>query len=172
MSRAFIVAGQDVLDAVLSFDIGGVIEAIISGVSGVVTAFGAGAQAVIDGVVSAQTTLAAALATRPILIPPIGPSGVVPKIAATESVTTAVTDSATSEPVTVERPSATVEAATTAEPAAATVRSGVRSAPQGGEGVPRTTPTERTSTAAETTAATPMKADSPTKADSRRATGR
>lgn len=172
VSRSFIVAGQDVLDAVLSFDIGGVIEAIISGVSGVVTAFGAGAQAVIDGVVSAQTTLAAALATRPILIPPIGPSGVVPKIAATESVTTAVTDSATSEPVTVERPSATVEAATTAEPAAATVRSGVRSTPRGGEGVPRTTPSERTSTAAETTGATPSKADSPTKADSRRTTGR
>lgn len=165
VSRSFIVAGQDVLDAVLSFDIGGVIEAVIAGVTGVVTAFGAAAQGVIDGVVSAQTTLAAALATRPILIPPIGPSGAAPKMAATSSVTTAA-DSVAQVPVTAERPQATVEAATTTEPASATVRAGVTSTPRGVAGAPRTTPTERTSAATETTG------DTPTKADSRRATSR
>lgn len=65
VTRSFIVAGQNFVDAVLSFDIGGIVQAVIDGVTGVISAFGAGGQALVDGVVAAQTTLAAALATRP-----------------------------------------------------------------------------------------------------------
>ncbi len=69
VARALITAGQNFVDAVLSFNIGDIITAVIDGVSGVVTSIGAGGQAAVDGIVAAQNTLATALAARP--TPPV-----------------------------------------------------------------------------------------------------
>lgn len=65
VTRAFITAGQDFVDAVLSFNIVNIVNSVVDGVTGVVTSFGAGGQAAVDGIVAAQTTLATALAARP-----------------------------------------------------------------------------------------------------------
>lgn len=94
VARSFIIAGQNFVDAVLSFDLGGIVQAVIDGVTGVLGAFGSGGQAVIDGVVAAQTTLATALATRPVHILPIGVPGAVPKIASAHAAPSADTRSA------------------------------------------------------------------------------
>lgn len=69
VARSFIIAGQDLVDAVLSFNIGNIVQAVIGGVSGVIGGFVDGGQAIVDGIVSAQTTIATALAARPALVP-------------------------------------------------------------------------------------------------------
>ncbi len=71
VSRAAITATQNLIDAVLSFNIGGIVEAVVGGIQGVTASiFDAGA-AVVDGIAAAQTTLVTALKTRPITILPV-----------------------------------------------------------------------------------------------------
>lgn len=69
ITRSFIVAGQNFVDAVLSLNIGNMVRAVIDGVAGVVKGFADGGQAIVDGIVDAQTTLATALRARPISTP-------------------------------------------------------------------------------------------------------
>lgn len=149
VTRSFIIAGQNIVDAILSFDIGGVVQAVITGVTGVISAFGAGGQAIVDGIVSAQNTLAAALATRPILIPPIGPTSAAPKIATAASA--AATVSAPAADVT-ESPRAAVDAVpahtertptvdvvpNAGEPAGSDIRATADATPQRGSSALRT----------------------------------
>ncbi len=151
VTRSFIIAGQNIVDAILSFDIGGVVQAVITGVTGVISAFGAGGQAIVDGIVSAQNTLAAALATRPILIPPIGPTSAAPKIAAAESAAATVTVPAPAADVT-ESPRAAVDAVpahtertptvdvvpNAGEPAGSDIRATADATPQRGSSALRT----------------------------------
>lgn len=68
VARAFIIAGQDFVDAVLSLNIGNIVNSVVEGVSGVVTSIGTAGQDAVDGIVAAQTTLATALAARPVTI--------------------------------------------------------------------------------------------------------
>jgi len=63
--RAFIVAGQDLVDAVLSFSPGAIVSALVDGTTLVLGSFIEGGQQVVDGIVSAQQTLATALAAQP-----------------------------------------------------------------------------------------------------------
>lgn len=172
VTRSFIIAGQNIVDAVLSFDIGGIVQAVIDGATGVISAFGAGGQAVVDGVVAAQTTLAAALATRPIQIPPIGPTGATPNTAAAETVTTTVTLPTVGSLRTADSPTVTSDAVPGAEqdrPTVAGVRAVSAGAPQRGADARRTGVAERNTTAA---AATSETADAPTRTESRRAAAR
>ena len=173
VTRSFIVAGQNIVDAVLAFDIGGIVQAVIDGVTGVIGAFGAGGQALVDGIVAAQTTLAAALATRPVQILPIGPSGAAPKSAAADAVTTAVTVPGLPPAV---RGAASPAAAPDEVPAveqngatAGDVHPASGSAPQHSTDARRTGAAARNATAP---AATTGAGDAPTKADSRRAVTR
>ncbi len=63
--RAFIVAGQNLVDAVLSFSPGAIVSAIVDGTTLVLGSFAEGGQQVVDGIVSAQQTIATALAAQP-----------------------------------------------------------------------------------------------------------
>lgn len=86
VARALIVAGQSIVDAVLSFNIANIVTAVIDGITDVIAAFGAGGQDAVDGIVAAQTTLATALAARP--TPPIAPveaASVAPAAAVSQS---------------------------------------------------------------------------------------
>jgi hypothetical protein len=65
VARAFIVAGQNLVDAVLSFSPGAIISALVDGTTLVLGSFVDGGQHVVDGIVSAQQTLATALAAEP-----------------------------------------------------------------------------------------------------------
>lgn len=174
VTRSFIIAGQNIVDAILSFDIGGVVQAVITGVTGVISAFGAGGQAIVDGIVSAQNTLAAALATRPILIPPIGPTSAAPKIATAASA--AATVSAPAADVT-ESPRVAVDAVpahtertptvdvvpNAGEPAGSDIRATADTAPQRGSSALRTGRAEQAHGTA---------GDAASKADSRRGASR
>lgn len=68
VARAVIIAGQNFVDAVLSLNIGNIVTSVVEGVTGVVTSIGTGGQDAVDGIVAAQTTLATALAARPVTI--------------------------------------------------------------------------------------------------------
>ncbi len=63
--RAFIVAGQDLVDAVLSLNPGNIASALVNGTTLVLGSFADGTQSVVDGIVTAQQTLATALAAQP-----------------------------------------------------------------------------------------------------------
>jgi hypothetical protein len=65
VATASIIAGQNFINALVSLNIGEIVTAVVDGVSGVATSFVAGGQALVDGVVGAQTLLADALKTRP-----------------------------------------------------------------------------------------------------------
>jgi hypothetical protein len=65
VARAFITAGQGLVDAVLSLNLGNIVTALVNGTTLVLGSFVAGGQHVVDGIVTAQQTLAAALATQP-----------------------------------------------------------------------------------------------------------
>lgn len=69
VTRAVITAGQNFINAVLSFNLGNIITAAADGVRDVVASFATGGQDAVDGIVAAQTTLALALAQRPVPIP-------------------------------------------------------------------------------------------------------
>ena len=92
ITRAFIVAGQNLVDAVLSLNIGNMIQAVVGGVSGVITGFVDGGQAVVDGIVSAQNTLATALKARPAPTPPLSAAAVLATPKAAAAVEPAVAD--------------------------------------------------------------------------------
>jgi hypothetical protein len=63
--RAFITAGQGLVDAVLSLNPGNIAAALVNGTTLVLGSFVDGGQHVVDGIVSAQQTLATALAAQP-----------------------------------------------------------------------------------------------------------
>lgn len=65
VARAIITAGQNIVQAVLSFNIGDIVQAVVDGVGEVIGSFATGGQAAVDGIVAAQTTIATALAARP-----------------------------------------------------------------------------------------------------------
>lgn len=78
IARSFIIAGQSFVDAVLSFNIGNIVQAVVDGVSGVVGGFLTGGQAIIDGIAGAQTTLVTALQARPVQILPLTAAAAAP----------------------------------------------------------------------------------------------
>ena len=86
VTRAVITAGQNFINAVLSFNLGNIITAAADGVRDVVASFATGGQDAVDGIVAAQTTLALALAQRPV---PIIPLAAVPNSAAASTRTAA-----------------------------------------------------------------------------------
>jgi hypothetical protein len=63
--RAFIVAGQDLVDSLLPLDLGNVVNALVQGTQLVLGSFVDGGQDIVDGIVAAQQTIATALATQP-----------------------------------------------------------------------------------------------------------
>ena len=65
VARAVITAGQNLIDAVVSLNPAAIVQAVIGGATDVLASVGVAGQAVVDGVVDAQNTLAAALAARP-----------------------------------------------------------------------------------------------------------
>jgi hypothetical protein len=69
VTRAVITAGQNFVDAVLSLNLANIVTATVDGVRGVVASFATAGQDAVDGIVAAQTTLALALAERPVPIP-------------------------------------------------------------------------------------------------------
>jgi len=69
VTRAVIIAGQNFVDAVLSLNLGNIVTATVDGVRDVVTSFATAGQDAVDSIVAAQTTLAVALAERPVPIP-------------------------------------------------------------------------------------------------------
>ncbi|TGD89733.1 hypothetical protein BayCH28_03810 [Mycolicibacterium sp. CH28] len=69
VTRALIVATQDVLTAIKSLNLNNVVDAVVTGTQGVAASVGTGAQNVVDGIVGAQTTLANAFKIYP-TIPP------------------------------------------------------------------------------------------------------
>ncbi len=68
VARAIITAGQNFIDALVSFNIGAIVTSVVDGVTGVVTSIGTGGQEAVDGIVAAQNTIADALAARPVTI--------------------------------------------------------------------------------------------------------
>lgn len=69
VTRAVITAGQNFVDAVLSLNLGNIVTATVDGVRDVVASFTTAGQDAVDSIVAAQTTLATALAVRPVPIP-------------------------------------------------------------------------------------------------------
>jgi len=69
VTRAVITAGQNFVDAVLSLNLGNIVTATVDGVRDVVASFATAGQDAVDSIVAAQTTLAVALAERPVPIP-------------------------------------------------------------------------------------------------------
>ena len=69
VTRAVITAGQNFVDAVLALNLGNIVTATVDGVRDVVASFGTAGQDAVDSIVAAQTTLATALAVRPVPIP-------------------------------------------------------------------------------------------------------
>jgi hypothetical protein len=63
--RAFIVAGQDLVDAVLSLNLGNIVNSLVNGTTLVLGSLVDGGRQVVDGIVSAQQTIATALAAQP-----------------------------------------------------------------------------------------------------------
>ena len=66
LSRAFIIATQNFVTALGTFNIGNIVNAVVDGIGGVVTGFVDSGQALVDGIVGAQTLIADALKTRPV----------------------------------------------------------------------------------------------------------
>lgn len=63
--RASIAGGQDVVDAILTFDLGNIVTAFVDATRGFFGSFVEGGQDIVDGIVFAQQTIATALATPP-----------------------------------------------------------------------------------------------------------
>ena len=62
---SLIVGTQNLVAAILSFDLGNIVDAAVDGTVGFVQALGTGAGAIVDGIESAQLGIATALATPP-----------------------------------------------------------------------------------------------------------
>ena len=84
VARAIITAGQNFVNAVVSLNLQNIVSATVTGVRDVVTSFSAAGTAAVDGIVAAQTTLAAALATRP-APPPVAASARLARAAAADA---------------------------------------------------------------------------------------
>ncbi len=65
VARAFIVAGQGLVDAVLSLNLGNIVDALVNGTGLVLGSSVTGCHHVVDGIVSAQQVIATALAPSP-----------------------------------------------------------------------------------------------------------
>ena len=65
VARALIIAGQNLVDAVVSLNPAAIVQALVTGVTGVLNSVAIAGQDVVDGIVAAQDTLATALAARP-----------------------------------------------------------------------------------------------------------
>ena len=65
VTRAVITAGQDLVQAVLSLNLGNIVDAVVNGTGLVLGSFVTGAQHVIDGTAAAQQTIATAFAADP-----------------------------------------------------------------------------------------------------------
>ena len=66
VATAFIETAQNIVAAVTAFNIGDIVNAVVSGIGDVATSFVTGGQAVVTGIVTAQDLLADALAARPV----------------------------------------------------------------------------------------------------------
>ncbi len=85
VARAIITAGQNFIDALVSFNIGAIVTSVVDGVTGVVTSIGTGGQEAVDGIVAAQNTIADALAARPVTILEAAAAPAAPAAAAAQS---------------------------------------------------------------------------------------
>lgn len=65
ITRALIVATQNIVSAITSLNPVTIVQSIVAGVTGVVSSIGPATQQIVDGIVGAQTGIAAALAARP-----------------------------------------------------------------------------------------------------------
>ena len=65
ITRALIVATQNIVSAITSLNLGNIVQSIVTGVTGVISSIGVGGQQIVDGIVAAQTEIATALAARP-----------------------------------------------------------------------------------------------------------
>ena len=65
ITRALIVATQNIVDAITSLNPGNIVQSIVTGVTSVVSSVGVAGQQIVDGIVGAQTGIATALAARP-----------------------------------------------------------------------------------------------------------
>lgn len=66
ISRSVIIATQNLIDALATFNIGNIVNAVIGGIGDVVDGFVTGGQSLVDGIVGAQTLIADALKARPV----------------------------------------------------------------------------------------------------------
>ena len=76
VARALIIATQDLVDAVVSLNPAAIVQAVVTGVTGVLNSVAVAGQDVVDGIVAAQDTLATALAARPAPTPPGIPAAI------------------------------------------------------------------------------------------------
>ncbi len=92
IARGVITAGQDLVAAVLSFNLGDIVAAVVGGIRGIAASVAAGAQSAVDGVVGAQTLIADALAARPAPIaPPVAAAAIAAPAAALPTASRSVT---------------------------------------------------------------------------------
>ena len=91
VARALIIATQDLVDAVVSLNPAAIVQAVVTGVTGVLNSVAVAGQDVVDGIVAAQDTLATALAARPAPTPPSAASEPLAATAALGSVTARAT---------------------------------------------------------------------------------
>lgn len=64
-SRSVIIATQNLIDALGTFNIGNIVNAVVDGIGDVVNGFVTGGQSLVDGIYGAQTLIADALKARP-----------------------------------------------------------------------------------------------------------
>ena len=118
VSLSVIIATQDLIDALGTFNIGNIVNAVVGGIGDVVEGFVTGGQSLVDGIVGAQTLIADALKARP--VQPLSAAAATP-VAATPVTATPVTAApAAATPVTAERNNTVAE---TLEPQKADVPS-------------------------------------------------
>lgn len=129
VTRAVITAGQNFINAVLTLNPANIFAAVVGGVQGVVASFGVGGQLAVDGIVAAQTTLATALAARPVPIPLASASPRAARSAAANATSTGVVSTSRQLAArTVQRDSAAADVATSSpKNAAAAGRRAARS---------------------------------------------
>ena len=90
-----------------------IFAAVVGGVQGVIASFGVGGQLAVDGIVAAQTTLATALAARPVPIPLASASPRAARSAAANATSTGVVSTSRQLAArTVQRDSAAADVAT------------------------------------------------------------
>lgn len=121
VTRALIVATQDVLTAIRSLNLNNVVDAVVTGTQGVVASVGTGAQNVVDGIVGAQTTLANAFK----IYPTIPPSSLTLPVAAVTSAAVKSAAAKSTSGTKTSRNSAAAKPKPTAKSSAGSGRSGL-----------------------------------------------